>query len=105
MPELPEFYQNIKQQCPEVMKHYEALGEAARDAGPLDARGVALVKLGMAIGANLEGGTHAAVRKALKAGCTPKELRQAAVLAVTTLGFPAMSRARSWVEDVLSESA
>jgi alkylhydroperoxidase/carboxymuconolactone decarboxylase family protein YurZ len=104
MPELPEAYQSVKQQCPELMQHYESLGEAAKNAGPLDARSAALVKLGMSIGAELEGGTHAGVRKALKAGCTPDELRHAAVLAVTTLGFPAMSRARTWVEDILSES-
>jgi 4-carboxymuconolactone decarboxylase len=103
MSELPESYQHVKQQRPELMKHYEALGEAARNAGPLDAKGAALVKLGMSIGAGQEGGTHAGVRKALEAGCTPDELRHAVILAVTTLGFPAMSRARTWVEDVLSD--
>ena len=104
MSELPETYQNVKQQRPELMKHYEALGEAAKAAGPLDAKAVALVKLGMSIGAGSEGGTHAGARKALEAGCTPDELRHAAVLAVTTLGFPSMARARAWVEDILAKS-
>jgi 4-carboxymuconolactone decarboxylase len=104
MSELPESYQNVKEQRPELMKHYEALGEAAREAGPLDAKAATLVKLGMSIGAGLEGGAHAGVRKALDAGCTPDELRHVALLSVTTLGFPAMARARAWVEDILSES-
>lgn len=104
MSELPEPYENVKQQRPELMKHYEALGEAARNAGPLDAKATALIRLGMCIGAGLEGAAHASVRKALDAGCTPDELRHAAVLAVTTLGFPSMARGRAWVEDVLSES-
>ena len=105
MSELPESYQRVTQQYPELMKHYEALGQASRRAGPLSAQVVELVKLGMCVGAGLEGGAHASVRKALDAGCTPEELRHAALLAVTTLGFPSMARARAWVEDVLSESS
>ena len=59
----------------------------------------------MCFGAGLEGGAHSAVRKGLNAGCSPDELRHAAILAVTTLGFPSMARARAWVEDVLSKPA
>jgi 4-carboxymuconolactone decarboxylase len=103
MSELPESYRRVKERYPELMKHYEALGEASRRAGPLNAQVVELIKLGMCIGAGLEGGAHASVRKALDAGCTPDELRHTAVLAMTTLGFPSMARARTWVEDVLSE--
>jgi 4-carboxymuconolactone decarboxylase len=102
MSELPDNYQSTKQQHPELMKHYEALGAAANAAGPLDPKTSALVKLGMCIGAGLEGGGHASVRKALDAGCTADEVRHVAILAVTTLGFPTMARARSWVEDLLS---
>ena len=102
---LPLSYLRANPRYPELMKHYEALGEASRDAGPLNAQVVELVKLGMCFGAGLEGGAHASVRKALDAGCTPDELRHAAALAVTTLGFPSMARARAWVEDVLSPSA
>jgi 4-carboxymuconolactone decarboxylase len=104
MSDLPETYQRVTEQYPELMKHYEALGQASRRAGPLSAETVELVKLGMCIGAGLEGGAHASVRKALDAGCTPEELRHVALLAVTTLGFPSMARARAWVEDVLSKS-
>lgn len=104
MSTLPEAYEQAKQQYPKVMTHYEALGEAATKAGPLDGKTTQLVKLGMCIGAGLEGGAHASVRKALDAGCTPDELRHVAVLAVTTLGFPSMARARAWIEDLLSKS-
>ena len=48
-------------------------------------------------------GKTEAVRKALEDGCTPDEVRHVAILATTTLGFPAMIRARAWVEDVLSQ--
>ena len=59
------------------------------------------MKLGLALGARLEGASHAHVRRALEAGCTPEEIRHVALLAVTTLGFPAMMTALGWVEDVL----
>jgi alkylhydroperoxidase/carboxymuconolactone decarboxylase family protein YurZ len=85
------------------MKHYEALGEATQNAGPLDPKTTNLVRLGMCFGAGLEGGAHSAVRKALDAGCTPDELRHAAVLALTTLGMASMARARAWVEDILAK--
>ena len=103
MTKPPEHYEKMKQQHPELMKQYEALGEAVRGAGPLDAKTVSLVRLATSLTSGLEGATHSAVRKALQAGCTPDETRHVAVLAVTTIGFPAMMRARAWVEDVLAE--
>ena len=63
---------------------------------------MALVKLGLSIGAGMEGSTHSSVRKAVAAGCSPEEIQHVAVLSVTTLGFPSMMRARAWVEDVLA---
>ena len=93
----------MKQQHPELMQAYESLGEAAKRAGPLDARTAALTKLALNLAAELEGGSHSAVNKALEAGCTPDEIRHVATMAVTTLGFPAMMRARTRVEDVLSK--
>ncbi len=98
---IPKAYSEFKKKQPDLMKAYEALGDASRSAGPLDKKAAALVKLGIAIGSGLEGGTHSAVRKALQAGCTPAELEHVAILATTTLGFPAMMRARAWVTDVI----
>ncbi len=75
--------------------------EATRHAGPLDEKRVALVKLGIAVGMRHEGAVHAHARKALRAGCSPEEIRHAVVLATTTLGFPGMMAAYSRVDDVL----
>jgi alkylhydroperoxidase/carboxymuconolactone decarboxylase family protein YurZ len=98
---LPHAYRRLAQEQPEVIKAYESLADAVRGAGPLDAKSVALVKLALAIGSELEGGTHSAARKALDAGCTRDELLHVTLLATTTMGFPAMMRGRSWVLDVL----
>ena len=102
MSKAPAFYERMKEQYPELVRSYESLGDAARQAGPLDEKTMALVKLGLSIGAGMEGSTHSSVRKAVAAGCSPEEIQHVAVLSVTTLGFPSMMRARAWVEDVLA---
>ncbi|HEX6962293.1 MAG TPA: carboxymuconolactone decarboxylase family protein, partial [Lacipirellula sp.] len=71
---IPQTYVKFKREQPKLVEAYEALGEACREAGPLDPRTVALVKLAIALGAGSEGGSHSAVRKAMQAGCTPQEL-------------------------------
>lgn len=101
---IPKAYTDFKQAQPELVGAYEALGDACRSAGPLDAKTTALVKLGIAVGAGLEGAAHSAVRKALHAGCSPEECEHTAILATTTLGFPAMMRARAWVTDVTEKT-
>lgn len=100
---IPKSYQKMHDDYPEFMHAYEAMGKAAREAGPLSDREVALVKLAISITAGLEGGAHSHTRKALKAGCSPDELRHVAILTAPTIGFPTMMRAKSWVEDVLDK--
>ncbi len=100
---IPKPYQQMQQTYPELMQSYESFGQAARAAGPLSAREVALVKLAISLGAGLEGAAHSHTRKALAAGCTAEDLRHVAVLTAPTIGFPTMMRSRSWVEDVLEK--
>lgn len=99
--QLPTRFQQFGKKYPAVMKAYEALGAATADAGPLDAKTRALVKLAIATGAWREGAVHSHTRRALAAGCTPDEIRHVVLLATTTLGFPSMMAALTWVEDVL----
>jgi len=101
MPRLPGSYHHISEEYPALIKAYEALGEAAQEAGPLDEKTRQLVKLALAIGAGLEGATHSHTRRALTAGASPEEIRHTALLAITTLGFPSMARAFTWISDVL----
>lgn len=91
----------MHEQYPELMQAYEQFGLAARQAGPLSDREVALVKLAISIGAGLEGGAHSHCRKALEAGCSADDLRHVALLSAPSIGFPTMMRACSWVEDVV----
>jgi 4-carboxymuconolactone decarboxylase len=100
---LPSPYVKMKEQHPQVLKAYEAMGEACAKAGPLDGKLVALVKLAISLGAGLEGAAHSHVRKALEAGWTREELLHVAVLCTPTIGFPPMMRSRGWVMDVVGE--
>lgn len=91
--------ENFRQQHPDVWNAFAKLADECHNAGSLDAKSRKLVKLALAIGTGLEGATHSAVRHALDEGVTPAELEHVAVLAITTLGFPAAMRALSWIHD------
>ncbi len=105
MAELPKRYQWFLDTYPDVAAAYEEMGTAVHAAGPLDAKTRALVKLSISVGAKLEGGLHSHVRKALKEGVTPDEIRHAVLLALPTLGLPATMAALSWVDDIVDSRA
>ncbi|WP_198953683.1 carboxymuconolactone decarboxylase family protein [Rhodopirellula sp. MGV] len=100
---IPKRYQKMHEDHPELMQAYESFGKAAKDAGPLSDREVALVKLAISLGAGLEGAAHSHCRKALEAGCSADDLRHVALLSAPTIGFPTMMRGKSWVEDVIDK--
>lgn len=102
MPQLPKPFLEFKRMNPALVRAYEQLGEAAAEAGPLDPKIRELVKLGMAIGARLEGATHSHARRARENGATPAEIRHVVALAAPTVGFPTTVAAFTWVEEVLA---
>jgi alkylhydroperoxidase/carboxymuconolactone decarboxylase family protein YurZ len=97
---LPSGAGEVAKAYPEVWRAYAALGKACSEAGPIDGRAARLVKLALAIGALSEGATHSHTRRALDEGITAEELRQVALLAIPTLGFPQGVKALTWIEDV-----
>ena len=99
---LPKPYQEFKVQYPEIAKMYEDLGVKCQSAGPLDAKTRYLVNLGIAVGAVSPGAVKSHARKALEHGASREELYHALLLALTTVGFPAMIAAIGWVEEVIA---
>lgn len=97
---LPSGAGEVARAYPEVWSAYAALGRACSEAGPIEARTARLVKLALAIGALSEGAVHSHARRALEDGLTPQELKQVALLAIPTLGFPQGVKALTWIEDV-----
>lgn len=103
MTELPKQFQKFKEQYPEVAKAYEKLGTAVHTSGPLDDKTRALIKLGISAGARMEGAVHSHTRKALETGLSKEDIKQAILLALPTIGFPATMAAMSWAEDILDK--
>lgn len=101
MAKYPELFADFQAKYPKMWKAYDQLGAEAHKAGPLDEKTRALVKLGLAIGAHLEGAVYSHTGRALEAGVKPEEIRHVALLAATTLGFPTMMQTLAWVEDAL----
>jgi alkylhydroperoxidase/carboxymuconolactone decarboxylase family protein YurZ len=97
---LPEVPSRFARKYPAIWASFEQLANQCHDSGPLDARSRRLIKLGLALGAGLEGGFHAQVRNALAEGISPAEIRHAVLLGLTTIGFPATMAALTWVDDV-----
>lgn len=102
--ELPAAAGEIKKNYPDLWNAYTRLGAAVSAAGPLEQKAQRLVKLGLAIGARSEGAVHSHVRRALAEGVSADEIKHAALLAVTTLGFPQAIAALSWIEDLTDEA-
>jgi len=100
--ELPSPVEKFEDSFPDVWKAFMQLGDECHKAGPLDKKTRRLVKIALAIGAGLEGGTHSAVRNASAAGVTVDEMRHVSVLSITTLGFPAAMRGLTWINDATS---
>ncbi len=98
---VPRNYVRLKEREGRFMEAVEALGRAAKAAGPLDEKTAQLIQIGAAAGIRSEGSLHSHVRRALDAGATPGEIRHALILLTSTIGFPAVAAALTWADDVL----
>lgn len=101
---LPDHYTRIKKQFPEYMAALDKLGETARASGPLDEKTAHLIQLAAAAANRSEGSVHSHTRRALLAGATKEEIYHTILLVTSTIGFPAMAAALSWVDDILAKT-
>ncbi len=88
MPKLPKAFEQFKAEYPEVFAAYQRLGDATLEAGPLDGKMRELVKLGISLGAGMEGAAHSHGRRAREQGATPEGMRHVALLALPPWAFP-----------------
>ncbi|MEJ2314293.1 MAG: carboxymuconolactone decarboxylase family protein [Nitrospirota bacterium] len=101
MDKFPEQYESIRDRFKPYYSALEALGKAAREAGPIDEKTGHLIQLAAAASIRSEGAVHSHARRALEAGATPEELHHALLLVTSTVGFPTVSAALSWVDDTV----
>jgi len=101
MKRYPAQYTEIMKRYKKVMSALDGLGRATKSAGPLNKKSAELIQLAAAAAIRSEGSVHSHARRALAAGARPDELRHALILLTSTIGFPTVSAALSWVDDVL----
>jgi alkylhydroperoxidase/carboxymuconolactone decarboxylase family protein YurZ len=96
---LPGTYREFVTRFPALGKAHEVVAQAADKAGPLDAKTLALVKIGICIGAGLESALRSHVRRAMQHGATQAEIEQAIILGMNTVGFPRTVAAWAWAQE------
>jgi len=102
MRKYPVQYADIMKKYKKVMKAIDSVGKAIKTAGPINKKTAELIQLAAAAAVRSEGAVHSHTRRALAAGAKPDEIRHAIVLLTSTIGFPAVSAALSWADDILA---
>lgn len=100
---LPKPLQEFIEKYPEIWQAYEKLGHECHEVGPLDEKTRRLVKLGISIGARMEGAVRSHTKRAKEGGISDNEIFHVAVLAITTIGFPPSIAATTWIKGILEE--
>jgi alkylhydroperoxidase/carboxymuconolactone decarboxylase family protein YurZ len=103
--EYPKNFLKLRAKYPQLIEAYESAGELGRQAGPLEGRFTHLVQLAGCVALRSEGGVHSHTRRALDAGATPEEVYHTLVALISTVGYPAVAAAFSWVNDVMERDA
>lgn len=104
MANKPGFYVSLTRKHPQYLAAVEALGQAVRESGPLDSKTLHFVQLAAAVAIRSEGAVHSHVRRALDEGATQDEIRHAVIALTSTIGFPNVTAALSWCEDVFKDA-
>jgi AhpD family alkylhydroperoxidase len=99
-----DHYLKVKERHPELIKAVEDLGTAVRNAGPLPEKTIHLIQLAASVAVKSEGATHSHTIRAREAGATPEEIRHAVIVLTSTIGYPTVAAALSWIDDVIAET-
>ena len=100
-----ELYLKIKERHGDLIEAVEALSKAARTAGPLDEKSGHLIQLGAAAAIHSMGSVRSHAARALASGATAAEIRHAVIVLTSTIGFPTVAAALSWVDDAIEKHA
>ena len=93
-------FQSVAREYPHFMAAIDALGKAAADAGPLPEKTRHLLQIAAAAAIRSEGAVHSHARRAIAAGAKRAEIQHAVIAATSTIGFPNVMAALSWINDV-----
>ena len=99
--ELPEHYVSIRDRFKEFGNVLNDMGKVTNEAGPIDHKTSHLIQLAASAAIRSEGAVHSHAKRALDLGASPDELYHALILVTSTIGFPNVAAAISWVDDVV----
>lgn len=95
---LPKTFKEFVNKYPALGEAHQHIGREVEQLGPLDGKTLALIKIGVSMGAGLESALRSHVRRAMQAGVSEREIEQAILLGMNTVGFPRTVAAWSWAQ-------
>ncbi|MFV1958749.1 MAG: carboxymuconolactone decarboxylase family protein [Planctomycetota bacterium] len=103
--DLPPTFRAFTARHPALAKAHRDVAQAVEEAGPLDGRIRALVKMGLCQGAGLETAFRRHVGHALDRGASSEEIEQAVLLGMNAVGFPRTVAAWKWAREEITARA
>jgi alkylhydroperoxidase/carboxymuconolactone decarboxylase family protein YurZ len=103
MEKYPTWYASMAQRHSAFIKAVEDLGKVVRQEGPLDDKTAQLIQLAAAATLRSEGAVHSHAKRAIDEGAQPDEVRHALMLLTSTIGFPTVAAALSWIEEIIGD--
>ena len=100
-----ELYLKLKERHGDLIEAVEAMSRTARMSGPLDEKTGHLIQLGAAAAIHSIGSVRSHAARALAAGATLEEIQHAIIVLTSTIGFPTVAAALSWVDDAIEKNA
>jgi AhpD family alkylhydroperoxidase len=90
---MAQLLNDFQARFPGIWDAYAEFKAACDEGGPLDRKTAELVKIGISVAMEHEGGLIAHISQAKKAGASDEEIDHAIVLAAGLTGFPAALKA------------
>jgi AhpD family alkylhydroperoxidase len=100
---LPDNFRSIRERFEEYGKAVDQLGKAVRGSGPIDDKTSQLIQLAAAAAIRSEGGVHSHARRAMEQGASREEVYHSLILLTSTIGFPNVAAAISWVDRLFTK--
>jgi alkylhydroperoxidase/carboxymuconolactone decarboxylase family protein YurZ len=100
---LPKFYMGIRKRYKDYGKVLNELGKVLKEAGPVDEKNAQLIQLAASAAIGSEGAVHSHARRAIESGASPDEVYHSLILLTSTIGFPNVAAAISWVDDIFKD--
>lgn len=100
---FPKHYQSIGKRFEEYGDVLGDLGRVVRNAGPIDDKTSQLIQLAASAAIRSEGAVHSHARRAMEQGASKDEVYQSLLLLTSTIGFPNVAAAISWVDDLFPD--